>query len=74
MSDFAAAEDRMEFLLTLRRRGIMDPDVLRALRRFEIEERANVPEGAHRRARAATAALHEARSRIAMFLNANSPD
>src|SRR5690348_14860749 len=26
-----AAEDRMEFLLTLRRRGIMDPDVLRAM-------------------------------------------
>ena len=49
-------------------------DVLRALRRFEIEARANVHEGAHRRARAATAALHEARNRIAMFLNACSPD
>ena len=52
----------------------MPEDVLRALRRFEIEARANVHEGAHRRARAATTALHEARSRIAMFLNAYSPD
>ena len=52
----------------------MPEDVLHALRRFEIEARANVHEGAHRRARAATAALHEARSRVAMFLNAYSPD
>src|SRR5512139_2499989 len=60
--------------------GLADPDlhyldnaataqmpeaVLQALRRFEIEARANVHEGAHHRARAATAALHEARSRMA---------
>lgn len=48
--------------------------VLQALRRFEIEARANVHEGAHRRARAATAALHEARALVARFLNAASPD
>lgn len=65
--------------------GLADPDlhyldnaataqmpevVLQALRRFEIEARANVHESAHRRARAATAALAEARSRVACFLNA----
>lgn len=69
--------------------GLADPDlhyldnaataqmpeaVLQALRRFEIEARANVHEGAHRRARSATAALHEARSRTARFLHAYSPD
>ncbi len=48
--------------------------VLSALRRFEIEARANVHEGAHRRARAATAALGEARSRIARFLHAYSTE
>lgn len=51
------------------------PDVvLQSLHRFEIEARANVHEEAHRRARAATAALHEARLRVARFLNAASPD
>jgi cysteine desulfurase / selenocysteine lyase len=44
--------------------------VLDALRRFEIEARANVHEGMHRRARAATNAYHEARARVARFLNA----
>lgn len=48
--------------------------VLTALRRFEIEARANVHEGAHRRARAATAALGEARSRVARFLHAYSTE
>ena len=52
----------------------MPEDVQQALRRFEIEARANVHEGAHRRARAATAALHEARSQTARFLHAYSPD
>jgi cysteine desulfurase / selenocysteine lyase len=46
--------------------------VLDALRRFEIEARANVHEGMHRRARAATNAYHEARTRVARFLNASS--
>ena len=69
--------------------GLADPDlhyldnaataqmpeaVLQALRRFEIEARANVHEGAHHRARAATAALYEARSRMASFLHAYSAD
>jgi cysteine desulfurase/selenocysteine lyase len=52
----------------------MPEDVLQALRRFEIDARANVHEGAHRRARAATAALRDARSRTAHFLHAYSPD
>jgi selenocysteine lyase/cysteine desulfurase len=52
----------------------MPEAVFQALRRFEIEARANVHEGAHRRARAATAALHEARRRVAGFLNAFSPE
>ncbi len=52
----------------------MPEDVLQAMRRFEIDARANVHESAHRRARSATAALHEARSRAARFLHAYSPD
>lgn len=48
--------------------------VLSALRRFEIDARANVHEGAHRRARAATAALDEARRRVARFVHAYSAD
>ena len=46
--------------------------VLGALRRFEVEARANVHEGLHRRARAATAAYNQARSSVARFLNAAS--
>jgi cysteine desulfurase/selenocysteine lyase len=46
--------------------------VLGALRRFEVEARANVHEGVHRRARAATLAYDEARSRVARFLHAYS--
>ncbi|WP_428620891.1 aminotransferase class V-fold PLP-dependent enzyme [Reyranella sp.] len=52
----------------------MPETVLQALYRFEIEARANVHEGAHRRARAATVALTEARSQVARFLNAHGPD
>lgn len=52
----------------------MPETVLQALRRFEIEARANVHEGAHCRARSATAALHEARSQTARFLHAHSSD
>ena len=48
----------------------MPEAVLHALRRFEIEARANVHEGTHRRARAATDAYDEARTRVARFLNA----
>lgn len=46
--------------------------VLAALRRFEVEARANVHEGMHRRARAATNAYQEARARVAGFLRAGS--
>ena len=46
--------------------------VLGALRRFEVEARANVHEGVHRLARAATAAYDDARSRVARFLHAYS--
>jgi cysteine desulfurase/selenocysteine lyase len=48
--------------------------VLVALRRFELEARANVHEGVHRRARVATEAYQEARQRVMRFLNANSAD
>ena len=44
--------------------------VLAALRRFEVEARANVHEGLHRRARAATDAYQGARARVASFLRA----
>ena len=46
--------------------------VLGALRRFEVEARANVHEGMHARARAATDAYRQARARIARFLHAYS--
>jgi cysteine desulfurase/selenocysteine lyase len=48
--------------------------VLEALHRFELEARANVHEGLHRLARAATEAYNEARCRVARFLHANSAD
>jgi cysteine desulfurase / selenocysteine lyase len=48
----------------------MPAAVLDALRRFEIEARANVHEGVHRLGRAATAAYEEARQIVARFLNA----
>ena len=48
--------------------------VLDALRRFEVEARANVHEGMHARARAATDAFNQARSRVARFLHANSDE
>jgi cysteine desulfurase/selenocysteine lyase len=50
----------------------MPEAVLEALRRFEVEARANVHEGLHARARAATEAYHEARARVARFLGAKS--
>ena len=46
--------------------------VLAALRRFEVEARANVHEGMHRRAQAATNAYQDARARVAGFLRAGS--
>ena len=46
--------------------------VFDALRRFEVEARANVHEGMHARARAATDAYNQARARVARFLHANS--
>lgn len=48
--------------------------VLDTLRRFEIEARANVHEGLHSRARAATDAYNQARVRVARFLGAASED
>ena len=50
----------------------MPETVFDALRRFEIEARANVHEGNHARARAATDAYYEARKRVARFLGAAS--
>lgn len=51
----------------------MPEAVLSALRLFEVEARANVHGGAHRRARAAIHAYDEARVRAAHFLHAHSP-
>jgi cysteine desulfurase/selenocysteine lyase len=48
--------------------------VLEALYRFELQARANVHEGLHRLARAATDAYDEARSRAARFLHAYSSE
>src|SRR5690242_16050051 len=50
----------------------MPDPVFEALRRFEIDARANVHEGLHTRARTATERYHEARRRVARFLNACS--
>ncbi len=52
----------------------MPQAVIDALVRFEIEARANVHEGLHHRARAATDLYNRARSQVARFLNASSPD
>ena len=46
--------------------------VLEVLRHFELQSRANVHEGLHRLARAATDAYYEARARVARFLHASS--
>lgn len=67
------ADDRLHYLDNAAT-AQMPEGVLGALRRFEIEARANVHEGAHRRARAATEALHDARVRVAAFLHADSPE
>jgi cysteine desulfurase/selenocysteine lyase len=48
--------------------------VLSALYRFEIDARANVHEGLHMRARAATEAYARARASVARFLNARSTE
>ncbi len=50
----------------------MPEAVFDALRRFEIEARANVHEHNHARARAATCAYDEARKRVARFLGVAS--
>jgi cysteine desulfurase/selenocysteine lyase len=52
----------------------MPEAVLNALGRFEVEARANVHEGLHKRARAATAAYNQARASVARFLRAASDD
>jgi cysteine desulfurase/selenocysteine lyase len=67
------AEPRLHYLDNAATAQMPAP-VLEALRRFEIEARANVHEGAHRRARAATDLLAQARNRVARFLNARSAD
>ena len=48
--------------------------VFDALERFEIEARANVYGGVHRRARAASAAYENARAATARYLNATTAD
>jgi cysteine desulfurase/selenocysteine lyase len=50
----------------------MPEAVLGVLRHFEVEARANVHEGLHARARAATEAYQGARAKVARFLGAGS--
>jgi cysteine desulfurase/selenocysteine lyase len=52
----------------------MPTAVLSALLSFELEARANVHEGEHHLARAATDAYHGARARVAEFIHAYSVD
>ncbi len=52
----------------------MPEAVFSAMRRFELEARANIHEVVHRLGRAATAAYGEARERVARYLNAHSVD
>ena len=51
----------------------MPEAVLDALRRFEVDARANVYGGVHQRARAASAAYDQARASAAHFLHAHGP-
>jgi len=67
---FPGLADRQLHYLDSAATAQMPEAVLDALRRFEVEARANVHEGMHRRARAATDAYDEARARVARFLNA----
>ena len=52
----------------------MPQPVFDALHHFEIEARANVHEGLHSRARAATDAYNQARRQVARFLHAKSEE
>ncbi len=52
----------------------MPEAVFDAMRRFEIDARANVHGGSHRRARLAMDAYAAARARVARFLNASSDE
>jgi cysteine desulfurase/selenocysteine lyase len=72
--EFPALADRRLHYLDNAATAQMPEAVLGTLRRFEIEARANVHEGVHRLARAATAAYDEARSRAARFLHAPSAE
>ena len=70
--DFPGLADAQLYYLDNAATAQMPEVVLAALRRFEVEARANVHEGMHRRARAATNAYQEARARVAGFLRAGS--
>lgn len=67
------ADSRLHYLDSAATAQMPDA-VLSALRRFELEARANVHEGMHRLARAATHAYDEARARVARFVHAYSAD
>ena len=70
--DFPGLADKRLHYLDNAATAQMPEAVLEALRRFEVEARANVHEGLNARARAATDAYHEARARVARFLRAKS--
>ena len=72
--DFPSLADPSLHYLDSAATAQMPEVVLDALRRFELQARANVHEGLHRLARAATDAYNEARGRVARFLHANSAE
>ena len=72
--DFPSLADPSLHYLDSAATAQMPEVVLEALRRFELQARANVHEGLHRLARAATDAYNEARARVARFLHANSAE
>jgi cysteine desulfurase/selenocysteine lyase len=73
-SEFPGLADESLHYLDSAATAQMPETVLNALRRFEVEARANVHEVAHRRARAATEAYQHARGQVARFLNVNSAE
>jgi cysteine desulfurase / selenocysteine lyase len=73
-AEFPGLADRSLHYLDNAATAQMPQIVIDALCRFEVEARANVHEGLHVRARAATDRYNQARSRVARFLHAEFDD
>lgn len=71
--EFPALSDQRLHYLDNAATAQMPEVVLDALRRLEVESRANVHGGVHRLARASVSAYDQARNRKARFLRARSP-